>query len=115
MNPPYGYEVIEEEGAVLGWDVELSDSAGTPKGTIPFCGGTQAYRSLFVMAYFEIDPCLPLGVSSLMPPSSFFRRRFKHSKRKRTMIISTIPPTTPPAIAPTGVFFSGWVVELGAK
>ena len=43
LNPPYGYEVIEEKGVVLGWDVELSDSAGTPKGTIPFFGGTQPY------------------------------------------------------------------------
>jgi hypothetical protein len=31
------------------------------------------------------------------------------------MIINKMPATTPPAMAPTGVFFSGWVAELGAK
>lgn len=96
--------------------MELRASTGTPKGTIPFCGGAQAYRSLFVkMAYSEIDWRLPLRVSSLMPPSAFFRRRFKHARSKRTRIINKIPPTTPAAIAATGVFFSGWLVELVAK
>ena len=60
---------------------------------------------------FRIKQYLPLGE----PPSVLFRLRFKHTRRKRAIIINKTPPTMPPTIPPMGVFFSDWVVELVAR